>query len=229
MINFSQRQDIYQGEILRLPQQFLPLAEQVEDLWEECFSQPLSLFVPDYTTWDKVSLIRQSLQQNRYKSLAYNLLGVPNARIFGLSFRLLHPNLPSHINNTALCLHRDTWYNLPEHSINVWVAITGCIKENTFRLYPSFFDQKVEIVNYVDASSTQDTTIFPQAPPDIVKNEVFVSVEGNKGDALAFSSHHLHQSCHTPTTVRASLDFRFVVEGEEDLGPLFQDVLRSAF
>lgn len=138
------------------------------------------------------------------------LVGVP-------SFRLALPrplqDMPAQI--PALSLHRDTWYGLPTRSINVWVPLGDADCDNGVEFFPEFFQTHVsntsDLFSYDAWKSGDKDTIFPSADHGVVRDLHPTRFLVKRGEALLFSSQHLHRTAQRPKSMRASIDFRVLL------------------
>lgn len=148
-------------------------------------------------------------------------------RVLGpMGFRVVLPNQARVLPN-AYTLHRDTWYDLPQHSINLWMGLHGCEEAiNTFELFPSYFHRSIPNTSgSFDARAWQEGKItdYPCARHDIVEGEPALGICTKSGHAVAFSSHHLHRTRTSVATMRLSVDVRVVFDEDHAQGPIRHD------
>jgi hypothetical protein len=120
--------------------------------------------------------------------------------------------------------HRDIWYASPTAQINWWMPVFSVTPERAMSFFPEYWDKPVANssadfdygewcavgrLNAVDQVKT-DTRKHP-LPREAVSTASEVRIAGTTGDAILFSSAHLHATApNVSGLTRFSLDFRTV-------------------
>jgi hypothetical protein len=127
---------------------------------------------------------------------------------------------------SAFALHRDTWYANPSAQINWWIPLHRVTEEESFTIYPAFFDRPVrndsgdfDYDQFKAAIGWQGLgtpraepapTFYPRALEPVERRDAR-SIAMDRGEILIFSAAHLHQTCPNRSgRTRFSVDFRVV-------------------
>lgn len=123
----------------------------------------------------------------------------------------------------AFTAHRDTWYGYPGGTVNIWLALSKCVKEATFVFYMDMYRTHVPNdaagfhasrwrQNRGEAMVPQDI-VYPAAR-DLHNVGPATGFAAQPADVLLFSAQHLHHPRgHDEALPRLSLDFRLIPGG----------------
>jgi hypothetical protein len=120
----------------------------------------------------------------------------------------------------AFAIHRDTWYGNPESQINFWIPLYPVNFQNSFAIFPDYFQVKVpndsDKFNYDDLKksggfqSKNSNRVFPSAKTEIDEKNL-ERFKMKAGEILVFSAQHLHGTRpNLSGKTRFSIDFRAV-------------------
>lgn len=155
-------------------------------------------------------------------------LKIPVANFYSDLFRLRCVPSFFHTNERAKSvsyLHRDPWYANPQCQLNFWIPLTSVKEGCGFGIYPGYFEKsitndsdKFDYSHWLQTGGFQANShprlsekVFPK-PIKGIKTEDEISLYGEFGDVLLFSSHHLHGTQNnTMSKSRFTLEIRFVL------------------
>jgi ectoine hydroxylase-related dioxygenase (phytanoyl-CoA dioxygenase family) len=141
---------------------------------------------------------------------------------------ILHDGHEQPVNASAYVVHRDTWYAHPSASFGAWIPLFDVTEEETFFLYPRFFDRPVlpndsETFEYAaGAAIARDREVAKshrEAGRTIETPESATGLDlgprlgfsARRGEVLLFSSAHLHATQRNASgRTRFSVDCRLV-------------------
>jgi hypothetical protein len=115
--------------------------------------------------------------------------------------------------------HRESFYGCPEHALNVWVPLMGCVPENVIRYVPGSADIPNEAIETVadeshgiERGSAGHKVGLLYAPKRIVSVVDFSTAQPlpfKEGHASVFSAQLIHGAAQNRTNqIRFSVDFR---------------------
>lgn len=135
--------------------------------------------------------------------------------------------------------HRDTWYAHPRQLVNFWIPVWPVVGDNTMSMFVRYFDEQVTngsagfdyddwVANSRFAAAGQVKAEarphpLPRQPID-ARGEIRIA--GGAGDAMLFSTCHLHATAPNSSGVtRFSVDLRTVHLDDlvHDRGPVLDD------
>lgn len=223
------RAKVLAGSLCVVKDGFDELTGFVRDAWQTKYGQNMEEFVPVSTedTWERLLCMRGVLSQQEARGLVRSsIASLANTSKFDIvsptGFRLVYPSNLNDITKKAYSIHRDTWYHLPQHSINVWVALFGASSGSTFEIYPTLFDKKVPNTSHLFDPTLWmqgQAPVLPEAESKAVDGHVAERVHLEDGEAVVFASHQLHHTTQDIQRLRMSLDIRVAFEEDAGLGP----------
>lgn len=150
-----------------------------------------------------------------------------------LRLRVVPPSAPLSIDNPQSALpplykpHRDTWFANHPSQINTWIALHSVGPQDSFTLFPEYFDRPVQNnsgdFDYSEWSKTvgfgnshtAGTALYPSTTSHDdrfdVSHDAARSFALERGDMLVFAAAHLHATNqHQEPQTRFSLDMRAI-------------------
>lgn len=120
--------------------------------------------------------------------------------------------------------HRDTWYAHPRQLLNFWIPVFPVVGQNTMSMFVGYFDKPVdnasEVFDYDDWVANSRFAAAKQVkaenrphpvPRQAIDTHSEIRIAGGMGDAMLFSTCHLHATApNTSGVTRFSTDLRTV-------------------
>jgi hypothetical protein len=120
--------------------------------------------------------------------------------------------------------HRDTWYSHPSQLVNFWIPVFPVTGQNTMSMFVGYFDKPVdnasEVFDYDDWVANSRFAAAKQVkaeerphpvPRQPIDTHSEIRIAGGMGDAMMFSTCHLHATAPNNSGVtRFSTDLRTV-------------------
>lgn len=135
--------------------------------------------------------------------------------------------------------HRDTWYAHPRQLVNFWIPVYPVVGANAMSMFIRYFDEAVDngsgqfdyddwVTNSRFAAAGQVKTEARPHPLPLqpIETRGEIRIAGGVGDAMLFSTCHLHATApNTSGVTRFSIDLRTVHldDLEADRGPALDD------
>ncbi len=135
--------------------------------------------------------------------------------------------------------HRDTWYAHPRQLVNFWIPVYPVVGANAMSMFIRYFDEAVDngsgqfdyddwVTNsrFAAAGQVQTEARPHPLPLQPIETRGEIRIAGGVGDAMLFSTCHLHATApNTSGVTRFSIDLRTVHldDLEADRGPALDD------
>lgn len=135
--------------------------------------------------------------------------------------------------------HRDTWYAHPRQLVNFWIPVYPVVGANAMSMFIRYFDEAVDngsgqfdyddwVTNsrFAAAGQVKAEARPHPLPLQPIETRGEIRIAGGVGDAMLFSTCHLHATApNTSGVTRFSIDLRTVHldDLEADRGPALDD------